>query len=203
MKTRQRTIRQGRPRAFDTERALDQALHVFWQHGYEGASLPDLTRAMRINRPSMYAAFGNKEALFKKAIQRYLNGPASYVKQALGAATAREAFERLLVGAADLLSDPRHPKGCLIVQGALACGSDSDPIRKQLIRHRAAGEETIRKRFHRARREGDLPRKASPAALAKFAVTIIHGMSVQAASGANRKALHEVARIAISAWPRG
>src|SRR5580693_7878419 len=103
----------GRPRAFNTDKALDRAMKVFWRKGYEGASLPDLTRAMGINRPSLYAAFGNKEALFRKALDRYAAGPASYACKALEAPTARGVVERLLRGAAG--SDPHSPRGCLMV----------------------------------------------------------------------------------------
>src|SRR5213595_1538691 len=111
----------GRPRAFDVDEALDQALKVFWRKGYEGASLPDLTRAMGINRPSLYAAFGNKQALFRKAMARYAEGPASYLREALEAPTARAVFERLLEGGIKMVANPRQPRGCLAVQGALAC----------------------------------------------------------------------------------
>src|SRR6266436_2473813 len=114
----------GRPRAFDVDEALDQALKVFWRNGYEGTSLPDLTRAMGINRPSLYAAFGNKEALFRKALEE---------------PTARAVVEALLRGAVEQLSSPRHPQGCLMVQGALSCGRTADPIRRELAARRAAG----------------------------------------------------------------
>src|SRR5687767_6665585 len=109
----------GRPRAFDTDKALDHALLVFWRKGYEGASLSELTKAMGINRPSLYAAFGDKKALFRKALDRYMEGPAAYVREALNEPTARAVVERLLGGAADLLTDPRTPQGCLTVQSAL------------------------------------------------------------------------------------
>src|SRR5947207_11547368 len=103
------TIRRGRPRAFDTDAALDAALAVFWRKGYEGASLTDLTAAMGINRPSLYAAFGSKEDLFRKALDRYAEGPAAYVREALEEPTARAVAERLLRGAAELLTNPRNP----------------------------------------------------------------------------------------------
>src|SRR2546425_106227 len=121
IKRRAPTVPVGRPRAFDTDRALDRALRVFWQKGYEGTSLSDLTRAMDINRPSLYAAFGNKAALFRKVLDRYAEGPASYVREALNEPTARAVVERLLRGAARLQTDPRNPRGCLIVQGELSC----------------------------------------------------------------------------------
>src|SRR5437899_2320898 len=100
----------GRPRAFDIDKALDRALKVFWRKGYEGASLPDLTRAMGINRPSLYAAFGNKEALFRKAIDRYVEGPASHVREAIHEPKARAVVERLLRGSIDLITDSRNPR---------------------------------------------------------------------------------------------
>src|SRR3954464_3623147 len=102
----------GRVRQFDADEALDRALEVFWRNGYEGASLPELTAAMGINRPSLYAAFGNKEELFRKAVARYAEGPAAYAGQALNEPTARGVAERLLEGAANMLTDPRTPRGC-------------------------------------------------------------------------------------------
>src|SRR5438876_10012648 len=111
----------GRPREFDLDQALDAALKVFWRKGYEGASLPALTRAMGINRPSLYAAFGNKESLFRKAVERYNAGPGAFFREALKAPTARGVVERLLRGAAEKQANPRAPHGCLIVHAALTC----------------------------------------------------------------------------------
>src|SRR5688500_17890997 len=110
---RRLAVPRGRPRAFDADKALDRALKVFWKKGYEGASLPDLTKAMGINRPSLYAAFGNKEALFRKALARYAAGPAAYVCRAMEARTARAVFEQLLAGAIEMQADRRNPRGCL------------------------------------------------------------------------------------------
>ncbi len=191
----------GRPRAFDPETALDRALQVFWRKGYEGASLADLTRAMRINRPSMYAAFGNKEALFLKALDRYAEGPVSFMRDALAEPTARAVAERLFRAAAELLTDKRHAPGCLMVQGALACSEAAEPIRRELISRRAAGECDLRKRFDRAKSEGDLPADSVPADLARYVVTVLHGMSVQAAGGAGREELQRVAELALRNWP--
>src|SRR2546428_5891631 len=128
----------GRPRAFDPDVALDRAMHVFWAKGYEGAALSDLTRAMRINRPSLYAAFGNKEQLFRKVLDRYMNGPLAYFGKALGAAKARDVVEQIFLGAANMAGDPRTPAGCPVGQGALACGDAGPPVPKAIPTRRAS-----------------------------------------------------------------
>jgi AcrR family transcriptional regulator len=202
MKPRKRPGPTGRPRSFDLGKALDAALQVFWRKGYEGASLSDLTRAMGINRPSLYAAFGDKEALFRKALDRYDEGPAAYVREALKQPTVRAVTEQLLRGAAKLSTDPHHPPGCLMVQGALVCGEGADCIRQELVARRLASEAAVRRRFKRAKAEGDLPAGSNPADLARYVVTIAQGMAVQAASGASLEGLQRVVATAMDAWPR-
>jgi AcrR family transcriptional regulator len=194
-------LQKGRPREFDADEALDRALEVFWRKGYEGASLAELTEAMGINRPSLYAAFGNKEALFRRALDRYAEGPAAYTREALNAPTAREVAERLLHGAADALTDPCHPPGCLGVMGALTCGEAADSIREELCARRAAFEKELTRRLERAKADGDLPADTNCADLARLVMTIMQGMSVQAASGASRQDLRKVAEMALKAWP--
>jgi AcrR family transcriptional regulator len=184
------------------DQALERALQVFWRKGYEGTSLSDLTGAMGINRPSLYAAFGDKEALFRKALDRYAEASASYVREALNQPTARGVVESMLRGAANLLSNPKNPPGCLNVQGALACGGEADPIRRELASRRAAGEAALRQRLKRARAEGDLPPNANPTDLARYVATVLHGMSVQAAGGATRAELQRVVQTALQAWPQ-
>ncbi len=191
----------GRPREFDVDLALDRALRVFWRRGYEGATLPDLTEAMGINRPSLYAAFGSKEELFRKALDRYVEGPAAYVREALNEPTARAVADRLLGGAIDLLTDRRNPRGCLVVQGALACGETAESVRRELAARRAAREVALRQRFESARADGDLSAEAEPADLARYVVTVMRGMAVQAAGGATREDLRRVAELALRAWP--
>jgi AcrR family transcriptional regulator len=194
-------VARGRPRAFDIDEALDRALCVFWRKGYEGTSLPDLTEAMGINRPSLYAAFGNKESLFRKVLDRYTEGPAAHVRGALEEPTARGVVERLFCCGIDLLTDARNPRGCLIVQGALACGGAAESVRRELVSRRLAGEDAIRRRFERSVAEGDLPADADAADLARFVTTVSHGMAVQAAGGASREELQRVAALALRAWP--
>lgn len=191
----------GRPRTFDTAAALGRALDVFRAKGFEGTSLQDLTRAMGISRPSLYAAFGNKEALFRRALDRYVEERGSVLKDALAEPTARAAAERFLRETAASLVDARSPRGCLLVQGALACGEDADVVRKELAARRGAAEAALRRRFERAAREGDLPAGAVPADLARFVATVVQGMSVQASGGASRAALRRVAETAMRAWP--
>src|SRR5271155_6014416 len=157
MKRSKSSGRMGRPRSFDIDSALDRALQVFWRKGYEGASLSDLTKAVGVNRPSLYAAFGDKKALFRKALDRYLTGPAAYTQEALKEPTARAVIERLLQGAADLNAGPRNPGGCLMVQGALASRDAGDSIRQELVAGRVAGGGGFLPGPPRARSEHGLP----------------------------------------------
>src|SRR6202049_117194 len=193
--------RMGRPRSFDIDGASGRALQVFWRKGYEGTSLSDLTRAVGVNRPSLYAAFGGKEALFRKALDRYLNGPAAYTQKALKEPTARAVVERLLRGAADLNTAQRNPGGGLTVQGALACGEAGDSIRQELAAYRAAGEAALRRRFQRAKSEGDLPATLNPADLARYVATIVYGMAVQAAGGGSQDKLRHVVEMTLRTLP--
>lgn len=199
MKSPKTPGRRGRPRAFKEEEALEKATCVFWRKGFEGTSLSDLTEAMGINRPSLYAAFGNKEELFRKVMDRYGRGPASHVCEAMEARTAREVAERCILGTADLLCDPSHPPGCLGVN-AFVAGAD-EAVREDMAARRFAVIEALRKRFVRARKEGDLPAGADPSALAMYISTVTQGMSVLAASGAKQADLQQVARLAMDAWP--
>jgi AcrR family transcriptional regulator len=189
----------GRPRRFDCDIALDQAMDVFWRHGYEGATIAQLTEAMGINPPSLYAAFGSKEGLLKAALDRYTARRAAWMDEVLSAPSAREVAERMLTGVADKQTDPANPPGCLLVQGGIACGSGSASVPFELAARRAQTEEQLRDRFARARDEGDLKPSADPAALARYISAVTVGMGVMASSGADREALREVATVAIKA----
>lgn len=191
----------GRPREFDVDKALDQALQVFWLKGYEGASLSDLTEAMGITRPSLYAAFGNKETLFRKAVDRYQGWAKDAQCRALNAPTSREAVEQVMRMAAEWHTDACHPRGCMIVQGTMACGSDAEALREEMMSRCAEGMLAMQERLERAKLEGDLPADADPAALARYINTVLRGMSVDAANGANRQDLYATIEIALRAWP--
>ena len=191
----------GRPREFDVDKALDLALQVFWRKGYEGASMADLTETMGITKPSLYSAFGNKEELFRKALDRYVDGPGGYFQVALAKPTARAVVEHLLYESADAVTDPNHPPGCLAVQGALSCGDAAESIKQELMSRRAKGEQDLRERFERAIAEGDLPPGSDAADLAAYLSAILQGMAVQAAGGTTRAQLRKIAEMALRTWP--
>ncbi|MBP1093539.1 AcrR family transcriptional regulator [Bradyrhizobium diazoefficiens] len=189
----------GRPREFDAETALDQAMEVFWRHGYEGATIAQLTEAMGINPPSLYACFGNKEGLLKAALDRYTKLRNVWMDGVVSAPTAREVAERMLMGIADKQTDPANPPGCLLVQGGIACGSGSENVPFELAARRAQNEDQLRDRFVRAKAEGDLKPGSDPAALARYVSAVSVGMGVMASSGADREALRQVANVAVQA----
>ena len=191
----------GRPRAFDADLALDRALEVFWRKGYEATSLTDLTDAMDINKPSLYAAFGNKEALFRKAVDRYESERAPAAGAALAEPSARVAIERLLNVILESQTDPDNPPGCLVVQGALPRGAADEPIARELQQRRAATQEAIRTRLERAKIEGDLAAGTDPADLARYVFTLIEGLAAQARDGASRNELRRLVVMAMRAWP--
>jgi AcrR family transcriptional regulator len=192
----------GRPRVFDMDEALEKALKIFWARGYEGASIAELTKTLGVNKPSLYAAFGNKEELFYKALMRYATGPVAFVNDVLKEPTARKVAESFLVKAAEFLTDPQHPKGCMIVQGALSSGENAELVRNTLIQFRHSYENQLAERFAKAIVDGDLSSDANPKCLAKYLATLHQGMSVQASSGATKDALLDIAHLALKVWPQ-
>jgi AcrR family transcriptional regulator len=199
MKRRKTNSARGRPRAFDPGKALDRAMQVFWRKGFQGTSLSDLTEAMGINPPSLYATFGNKTALFRTALDRYFKGPSIYAVEALQEPTARKTVERMFRGVIELLTNPKTPTTCMWVHGAFSC--DDDTLQKEFSAQRAAQWEMLRTRFQRAVAEGDLPINADVRALASFVQTVITGMTVQATTGATHEDLLRVTGLALEAWP--
>lgn len=189
----------GRPREFDAELALDQAMEVFWRHGYEGATIAQLTEAMGINPPSLYACFGNKEGLLKAALDRYSKLRGVWMDEVVAAPTARDVAERMLMGIAQKQTDPANPPGCLLVQGGIACGTGSENVPFELAARRAQNEDQLRDRFVRAKAEGDLKPTSDPAALARYVSAVSVGMGVMASSGSDREALRQVADVAVQA----
>lgn len=191
----------GRPREFDPDEALAAALRVFWSRGYEGASLAELTDAMGITKPSLYACFGNKEALFKKALDLYERDKLAYMSKALEAPTARGVAERLLSGALATHCGKSDPHGCLGVISTVACSTEADSIRADVIKRRASSEAAVIKRFEQAREEGDLPDAVCPTKLAGCLTTVLQGLSVKAQSGAEPEELQGSVDTFLAMWP--
>lgn len=165
--------------------------------------MADLTEAMGITRPSLYAAFGNKEELFRKAFDAYVDGPAGYTKLALQQPTARAVVEHALYGEVDAVTDPDCPAGCLSINGALTCGVAAESIKKELMARRATWEDELRQRFERAKSEGDLPATADAKVLASYLATIMQGIAVQAVGGTGRPALKKITEMVLATWPPG
>jgi AcrR family transcriptional regulator len=190
----------GRPREFCVDHALTQALRVFWSKGYEGASLTDQTEAMGITRPSLYAAFGNKESLFRKALDLYERDKMAYVGKALAEPTARKVAEAMLRGAVDNLTGYGDPHGCLGVIASVACGAEASSIREEVLERGKVAKQALVDRLERAKAEGDLPDHVDVDALTNYMYAIVQGMSVQAGAGATREELQRTADTVLKMW---
>ncbi len=194
-------MRMGRPRSFCVDQAADRAMTVFWKKGYEGASLSDLTTAMGINAPSLYAAFGSKEGLFKAVLERYDARRSGFMEKVLSAPDALGVARNYLEGIAEFAADTNggaNPPGCLLVQS----GSCSDAaIPEEVARHRAEKEQLLCRRFEQAQKDGDLSKNADPATLARYLSAMANGICVQAAAGATTAELLDIAHLALVSWP--
>lgn len=195
------TTRRGRPRAFDRDAALRRAMEVFWIKGFAGASLADLTGAMGINAPSLYAAFGTKEELFEAAVDLYAatEGPALW-GHLNEAQTAKDAVRRLLEASADSYTDPNNPPGCLVVLGAIVGGDAGESVVASLAARRAEGLVMLTERIDRDVRAGILPKDLDARAVASFYFTVQQGMSLQARDNPNRAMVRATADGAMLAW---
>lgn len=191
----------GRPREFCVDHALTQALGVFWSKGYEGASLTDLTEAMGITRPSLYAAFGNKESLFRKALDLYEREKMAYVGKALAQPTARKVAETMLRGAVDTVSGVGEPHGCLRVISSVACGPAAQSIHDEVVERSNKGKQALIERFEKAQAEGDLPSHLNAEGLTRALIAFLQGISIQANQGATREELHQLVETALILWP--
>jgi AcrR family transcriptional regulator len=200
METEILTAARGRPREFCVETALAAALRVFWAKGYEGASLTDLTEAMGITRPSLYAAFGNKEALFRKALDLYERDKLAYVGNALEAPTARGVAERMLGGALDLQLGS-DPKGCLGVISSVACGTEAQSIKAEVVARQASSHEALLRRFEQAKADGDFPEHTDPAGLVRYLTAVGQGLCIQAGNGASQEDLQRIVDTTMALWP--
>lgn len=191
----------GRPREFCVDHALAQALRVFWQKGYEGASLTDLTEAMGITRPSLYAAFGNKESLFRKALDLYEREKMAYIGRGLAQPTARLVAETMLRGALENVACEDEPHGCMRVMASVACGPAAQSLHQEIIQRTDAFKQMTVERFERAQEEGDLPAHVDASGLTGVLVAWLQGISIQANQGIERKDLERLVDTALSLWP--
>jgi AcrR family transcriptional regulator len=190
----------GRPRSFDREQALERAMEVFWSKGFEGASLMDLTVAMGISPPSLYAAFGDKEQLFLEAMERYQKRAGESCPYC-DEKTARGALEKLLLYMAHELTSAEHPRGCLMALAAATSTSASERLKDALAAKRMASRLRLKSRIERGMKEGDVPAGTDAAALADFYSTVMAGMSLQARDGVTRKSLLATVRNAMALFP--
>lgn len=194
--------KRGRPRGFDREAALAQATRLFWEHGYEGTSIADLTRTLGISPPSLYAAFGDKRTLFTEVVDRYGETYGAFIGRSLEEESdARAGFARMLREAAATYADPHHPSGCLVVTAAINCSAQNADVEQDLRERRVANVRTFEKRLAAAEKAGALPGGVEPHALAVYFAAVIQGMSQQARDGASTAQLERVAELAMSVWP--
>jgi AcrR family transcriptional regulator len=194
----------GRPRLLDRQQALEAALLLFWRHGYEGTSIADLTEAMDTTPPSLYAAFGSKERLYREALDLYSATHGSFTRRALAEApTAYAAIERILNDAVSVYSAGAEPRGCMLATGVLTCASEHREVAADLTRRRLSAIALIKDRLDRAVADGELATGTDTAALAAFYAAAVQGLSIQARDGVDHEVLDGIATLALGAWPGG
>jgi AcrR family transcriptional regulator len=191
----------GRPLSFDRDAALDQAMRLFWRHGYEATSLSELTAAMHVTPPSLYAAFGDKKRLFLAALDRYLSGPVTSRSIIDDAATSREAALGLLEASAAGFTGADTPPGCLLASAAISCSPAAADVQVELAARRLAIEAQLREKVRGDMVGGELPADVDAGALAAHVMAVIQGLSTLARDGASREKLLRVATTAMRAWP--
>ncbi|QDZ08634.1 TetR/AcrR family transcriptional regulator [Sphingomonas panacisoli] len=194
-------VLRGRPREFCVDQALVAALRVFWSKGYEGASMTDLTEAMGVTRPSLYAAFGNKEELFKKALDLYQREKLSYIGEALKARTARGVAQHLLEGALANQTGTSEPHGCLGVISSVACGAEAESIRQDVLERGKVAHAALIERMEQAIADGDFYGPVDADGITKYLTALLQGMAVQAGAGATREELQRLVDTSLAVWP--
>ena len=196
-------VERGRPREFNRTAALRKAMEVFWRRGYEGTSLKELTAAMGINSPSLYAAFGCKETLFREALGLFEASEGEAQARALrDEPTARAAVEVMLRKSADAYTRPEKPSGCMLVLTAMACSPENDSVRDYCATNRRRTQATLRRRLDRSVSAGDLPKATDTAALSAYYTAVLQGLAIQARDGASRTELHAIIDCAMAAWDK-
>ncbi|WP_404373907.1 TetR/AcrR family transcriptional regulator [Sphingomonas sp. MMS24-J45] len=191
----------GRPRSFDRDAALEQAMFAFWRHGYETTSIADLTAAMGVTAPSLYTAFGDKQRLFLEAVRRYAGDPQAMADRIAGAPTAYDAARDLLTGAAIAYTGDTTPKGCLLASATASGSPDSAAVQRAVADIRTTIARHLADRIDRDIARGTLPQGTDSTALAGLVMAVIQGMSVLARDGATRDALLSITSATLAAWP--
>ncbi|WAP69122.1 TetR/AcrR family transcriptional regulator [Jiella pelagia] len=191
----------GRPREFDADEALDKAVLLFWRQGYEGTSLTDLISAMGITKPSLYAAFGNKEELFKKAVDRYAERRIAFLDKILDQPSSRCAIKGFLTMFTGAEAPDGTPCGCLMVQGALVCSPDGESVKDDLLSRRMSNAKRLCERLDQWKAAGDLPPDTDTESLGRYVITVANGLVVQATGGARPDHLKAVVEQFMKSWP--
>lgn len=198
-------MERGRPRVFDQEQALDAALAVFWRSGYQGASLAELTRAMGITKPSLYAAFGNKEQLYLKALERYRERQLIQHADALAAAPElREAMRRFLRSVAIMLTAKELPGGCMVVNSAVACDIGALPQRVVAAIGATVNQSSfglLKARLQKELLNRNLPEDTPIEQLADYFTAVMSGMAVMAKLGVTEERLFDIIEQALCILP--
>jgi len=192
----------GRPRGFDRETALRAAMLLFWKQGFDGTSYTDLTRVTGMSKPTIYAAFGDKVELFRKAMMLYAEQATKVYEKALEQPTAREAVEACLRLARGLNETTDEPRVCFLVQGALTGSADTQDLRAELSALQRQATHLLQKRLERGKRKGELPATSNTKVMAEYFTSVVTGLSIQASNGATSRDLHQVVKMALAAWPR-
>jgi AcrR family transcriptional regulator len=191
------SVKAGRPTEFDTDRALDVAMRLFWERGYEGTSIADLSQKMGIHPSSIYGAFGDKQALFALAAKRYTDIPAQYMVKALEQPTFRSFVVAAFSNTVEFLAAKDHPSSCFTLTGAIACGVETEPAKSLMREMRLQNEAAIRARLLKARRVGEFPNEENVDDYTRYLSSLLSGLAVQAANGSTRAELKRTAKVAL------
>jgi AcrR family transcriptional regulator len=187
----------GRPRGFDENVALDAAMNLFWERGYEGTSMAELSKAMDLTPPSIYAAFGDKKSLFRLAAKRYAAGPAQYQAKALLEPTLREVIFALFRNTVEFLTEPGHPAGCMTLTGAMACSVEADSAKELMTEIRKQNEAALKARLQQARKSGEMAADLNVDDYSRYLSTLLGGLAIQAANGTSKAAMKRTANMAL------
>jgi AcrR family transcriptional regulator len=187
----------GRPIGFDRDAALEAAMLLFWERGYEGTSVADLTNAMGLNPSSIYAAFGDKHALFQLAVKRYMNLRAQYAVKALEEPTLERFIRALFDNTVAFLTTPGHPPTCMTLAGVAGCSLDATPARDLMTEIRKQNQVTLKERLLKARKSGELPKGINVDDYTRYLSAIVAGLSIQAANGSTKAELNRTAQMAL------